>query len=54
MGDKVKEGVIDLKHICTKAQIADILTKALSKSRHEELESKICLGLSHMYLVGEC
>lgn len=28
--EKVKEGVIDLKHISTKTQIADIFTKAWS------------------------
>ena len=41
--DKVKEGVIALKHVHTKLQLADIFTKALSQSRHAELYSKLCL-----------
>lgn len=39
--DKVKEKIICLKHISTKVQIADIVTKARSRARHNDLQSKL-------------
>lgn len=52
--DKVKEGVIDLRHISTKTQVADIFTTALSRVRHDELWSKLCLDASYSWLAGGC
>lgn len=39
--DKVKEKVIALEHITSETHVADILTKALSTSRRQQLKSKL-------------
>ncbi|RVW71674.1 Retrovirus-related Pol polyprotein from transposon TNT 1-94 [Vitis vinifera] len=47
-----KNGEVNLVHCCSENQIADILTKALSKAKFEELRSR--LGVSKKILKEEC
>lgn len=45
--DKVKDGTIQMQHIGTAEQLADLMTKALSIKQHEYLVSK--LGVIDIY-----
>ncbi|KAL6349673.1 hypothetical protein AAG906_041080 [Vitis piasezkii] len=47
-----KNSEVNLVHCCSENQIADILTKALSKAKFEELRSR--LGVSKKILKEEC
>lgn len=51
--DKVKEKIIGLRHMSIKDQLADILTKALSKAIHNDLQHKLSL-VNILSLRGEC
>uniref|UniRef100_A0A2N9FCY2 Integrase catalytic domain-containing protein n=1 Tax=Fagus sylvatica TaxID=28930 RepID=A0A2N9FCY2_FAGSY len=50
--EKFEQGLITLPHVSTKDQIADILTKSLSKTNHVRFVSKLLLPL-HQF-EGEC
>lgn len=45
--DKAKDGTIQMQHIGTAGQLADLMTKALSIKQHEYLVSK--LGVIDIY-----
>ena len=47
-----KNGEVNLVHCCSENQIADILTKTLSKAKFEKLRSR--LGVSKKILKEEC
>ncbi|XP_019258335.1 PREDICTED: uncharacterized protein LOC109236601 [Nicotiana attenuata] len=44
--DKIQEGLIELHHISTSVQLADILTKALTGVKHSDLLSKLAVTSS--------
>jgi hypothetical protein len=50
--EKFEQGIITLLHVSTKDQIADILTKSLSKTNHVRFVSKLLLPI-HQF-EGEC
>lgn len=41
--ENVKEKIISLEHMKSEVQVADILTKALTITRHQRLKSNLCL-----------
>ena len=47
ISEKVNNGIVQLSYIPTKQQIADVLTKALTRVSFDELNSK--LGLYNIY-----
>ena len=47
ISEKIENNVINVKHVPSKQQLADILTKALHHPRFHELSSK--LGMSKIY-----
>lgn len=42
--DKLKEGLIQLQHVSTNIQLADILTKSLSGVKHHDVLSKLAVS----------
>lgn len=53
--EKVEEGIIQLTYIPTGYQTADILTKALPRSRFNTLKSKLhMIDINDPQLEGEC
>ena len=45
---KIQEGLIKTVHVCSKDQLADVLTKGLSRQQHEYLVGK--LGMLNIFI----
>ena len=52
--DKVVRRQVEVKHVPASAQIADVLTKAISSSQFSALRSKLTVRSSHHEFAGGC